>query len=74
MLLVFYLILILLVFYPSYKILSKLIAKRSQEGSVGLMSKMEGAQMDKMCGMLSSNRMTSSHNPDLSSRLCINLL
>lgn len=49
MLLVFYLILILLIFYPSYKILSKLIAKRSQEGSVGLMSKMEAVQMDKMC-------------------------
>lgn len=74
MLLVFYLILILLIFYPSYKILSKLIAKRSQEGSVGFMSKMEAVQMDKMCGMLSSNHMASSHNPDLSSRLCINLL
>lgn len=61
-------------FYPSYKILSKLIVKRSQEDSVGLMSKMQAGQMDKMWGMLSSDHITSFHNPDLYSIVCINLL
>lgn len=53
---------------------SKQIIKRSQEGSVGLISEMQSGQMDKMCNMLLSDHITTFHNPDLYSRLCINLL